>query len=377
MAASARAPLPTELSLHRALAVARWGSWLWTAGVVAFGGDDLEHPVVGVLAAVASFGIAVAGSVGARGRAWIGGAWFAATQAAVAVGLTICDGVAFSNGHVFATSQNLAAAAPAIAAANIGIAAGPATGVVAGAAIGATRIASALLNGVEEFTGPRWASLASTVVYVALFGGVTGWLAATLRRTETEVIVRRERETIARTLHDTVLQTLAVVSRRTDDTELAALARRTDADVRRFLFGPIDDASTNTRRALAVAVRDAAERAGGPFEIELVVNVVDDDPPTMDPLVDVVARAVGEAVTNAAKHAGGRVVVYAEAGDGGIFASIQDSGPGFDPAASGGGQGLAGSIRQPVEDSGGRVEIDSRSGAGTEVRVWVPWDRPT
>lgn len=372
-----RAPLPTELSLHRALAVARWGSWLWTAGVVLFGGDDLDHPVIGALAVVASLGIAVAGSVGARGRAWIGGTHFAATQAVVAVGLTIADGTAFSEGHVFATSQNLAAAAPAIAAANIGIAAGPVVGVIAGAAIGATRIVSALLNGVDSFTGPRWASLASTVVYVALFGGVTGWLATTLRRAETEVIVRRERETIARTLHDTVLQTLAVVSRRTDDADLAALARRTDTEVRRFLFGPVGDAAPGRDRPLAIAVRDAAERAGGPFDLDLVVNVVDDDPPATGPLVEVLAGAVSEAVTNAAKHAGGRVVVYAEAVDGELFASVQDSGPGFDPAAPrdgrGAGQGLSGSIRRPIEESGGRVEIDSRPAAGTEVRMWLPW----
>ena len=49
--------LPTELSLHRALAIARWGSWLWTAGVVVFAGDDLEHPVAAGLCVAAAFAV--------------------------------------------------------------------------------------------------------------------------------------------------------------------------------------------------------------------------------------------------------------------------------------------------------------------------------
>lgn len=380
--------LPTELSLHRALSIARWGSWLWTAGVAAAGGDDLRRPTVAWIAVIAAFGVAVAGTMGARtsstprdraanrseptGPRWVGGVPFALIQAAVAVGLVIADGWAFDRGHSFATSQNLAAASPTIAAVTLGVSLGVVPGAVGGAVVGSARLLGALANGVEDFTAARWASLVSSVVFIGLAGGVAGWLAQTLRRVETEVIVRRERDNVARAMHDTVLQTLAHVARRSDDTQLSALARRTDGEIRQFLYGP----PSSPRRTLASAVRAAASRAGHPFGLDVVVNVVDDEPPTTGPRVEAIAAAVGEAVTNAGKHAGDtRVVVYAESGDGGLFASVRDEGPGFDPIASTTGQGIRSSIRGPIENVGGRVEIESsdpRPDGGTEVRMWVP-----
>jgi signal transduction histidine kinase len=366
---SSRPLLPTELSLHRALAIARWGSWLWTAGVVAFGGDDLEHPAGAAVCVVAAFGVAVAGTAGARGRAWVGGAPFAVVQAVVAAVLAVADGWVFTEGHTFAVSQNLAAASPPIAAAGLGVALGVVPGLIGGALLGAARIPSSLINGSDSFTGPQWASFASSIVFVGLAGAVVGWLAATLRTVEREVITRRERDTIARTLHDTVLQTLAMVSRRSDDADLARLARRTDAEVRRFLYGP----TTAPVRTLSAAVHDAAGNAAERFDLDVVVNVVDDEPGTTGPAAEAVATAVGEAVTNAGKHSRvRRVVVYAEQGDEGLFASIRDDGAGFDASDVTLGQGLRSSIRQPVEAAGGRVEIDSRPGEGTEVRVWIP-----
>ena len=367
----ARSLLPTELSLHRALAIARWGSWLWTAGVVLFAGDDLEHPVVAGLCVAAAFAVAVAGTVGVRTRRWVGGIPFAVIQAVVALGLAIADGWVFAEGHTFAVSQNLAAASPPIAAASLGVALGVVPGLIGGAVLGGARLPAALINGVDDLTGPRWASLASSVVFVALAGAVTGWLATTLRKVETEVVTRRERDTIARTLHDTVLQTLAIFARRTEDAELSQLARRTDSELRRFLYGHAD----TPKRTLTAAVHDAALKAGERFDLDVVVNVVDDDHGATGPAVDAIAIAIGEAVTNAGKHAGVRgIVVYAERGDDGLFASIRDDGAGFDSGADAAatGQGIRSSIREPVEHVGGRVEIDSRPGDGTEVRMWIP-----
>jgi len=362
--------LPTELSLHRALAIARWGSWLWTGGVVVFAGGDLERPVVGGLCVAAAFAVAVGGTVGVRSRRWVGGVPFSLVQAVVALGLAIADGWVFAEGHTFAVSQNLAAASPPIAAASLGVALGVVPSAVGGAVLGGARLPAALINGVDDITGPRWASLASSVVFVALAGAVTGWLARTLRQVETEVIARRERDTIARTLHDTVLQTLAIVARRADDAELSRLARRTDGELRRFLYGPIG----TPERTLTRAVHDAAAAAGARFDLDVVVNVVDDEKGATGPCVEAIAIAIGEAVTNVGKYAGvGRVVVFAERDDDALFASVRDDGTGFDidsPTASG--QGIRASIRQPVEDAGGRVEIDSRPGDGTEVRMWIP-----
>ena len=254
----------------------------------------------------------------------------------------------------------------------LGVSLGVVAGAVGGAVVGSARLLGALANGVEDFTPARWASLVSSVVFIGLAGGVAGWLAQTLRRVETEVIVRRERDSVARAMHDTVLQTLAHVARRSDDAQLAAMARRTDGEIRQFLYGP----PSSPQRTLARAVHTAASRSGHPFGLDVVVNVVDDEPPASGPGVEAIAAAVGEAVTNAGKHAGtARVVVYAESGDDGLFASVRDEGPGFDPASPTSGQGIRSSIRGPIESVGGRVEIDSgarRPGGGTEVRIWVP-----
>jgi signal transduction histidine kinase len=69
----------------------------------------------------------------------------------------------------------------------------------------------------------------------------------------------------------------------------------------------------------------------------------------------------------------GRVTVYAEPADeGGVVCSVKDDGSGFDPAMAVEGMGLARSVRGRLDEVGGRVEVDSAPGWGTEVRLWVP-----
>ncbi len=91
-------------------------------------------------------------------------------------------------------------------------------------------------------------------------------------------------------------------------------------------------------------------------------------------VVDALAGAVGEALSNAGKHGGaGRVTVFAEPLDDGVmFCSVKDDGPGFDADATPEGEGLGRSVRGRIAEVGGRVEIDGRPGRGTEVRCWVP-----
>jgi signal transduction histidine kinase len=91
--------------------------------------------------------------------------------------------------------------------------------------------------------------------------------------------------------------------------------------------------------------------------------------------VDALLGAVGEALTNAGKHgAAQHVTVYVEPDDGGdgVTCSVRDDGSGFDPATTAERVGLRSSIRGRVEALGGRVDVDSRPGDGTEVRLWVP-----
>ena len=84
------------------------------------------------------------------------------------------------------------------------------------------------------------------------------------------------------------------------------------------------------------------------------------------------AGAVGEALTNAAKHGdAGHATVYVEQDGDIVFVSVKDDGRGFDPAATVEGVGMERSIRGRMAEAGGRVEIDGNPGHGTEVRFWV------
>ncbi len=84
--------------------------------------------------------------------------------------------------------------------------------------------------------------------------------------------------------------------------------------------------------------------------------------------------AAGEALVNAGKHGrASKVQVYVEPEEGGgVFCSVKDDGVGFDPASTVEGVGLSRSIRGRVTDAGGRVEIVSAPGDGTEVLLWLP-----
>ena len=78
---------------------------------------------------------------------------------------------------------------------------------------------------------------------------------------------------------------------------------------------------------------------------------------------------------NAGKHGHAqRVTVFAEPDDAGagVCCSVHDDGSGFEPATAREGVGLSRSIRGRMEEVGGRVEIESRPGSGTEVRLWLP-----
>ena len=91
---------------------------------------------------------------------------------------------------------------------------------------------------------------------------------------------------------------------------------------------------------------------------------------------DALAGAVGEALDERrqARRTRGACTVFAEPSDDGdaVACSVHDDGRGFEPAKVPEGVGLSRSIRGRMEEAGGRVEIESRPGSGTEVRLWLP-----
>jgi signal transduction histidine kinase len=253
-----------------------------------------------------------------------------------------------------------------------GIALGPLVAAGAGAVLGVARVGAVLANGASIDTGGRVLSVTNTVVFYALGGAAAGYLAQLLRRAEAEISAARAREEVARTLHDGVLQTLAVVERRATDPDLARLAREQERELRDWLFGA--SRPPGVVADVGTALRAAAARFEDAFGGRAQVLVADDLPSLAPEAVAALTGAAGEALVNAGKHGhAGKVQVYVEPGEsGGVFCSVKDDGLGFDPATTAEGVGLSRSIRGRVTEAGGQVQVVSAPGDGTEIVLWLP-----
>lgn len=205
---------------------------------------------------------------------------------------------------------------------------------------------------------------------LALLAGPWLWrLASELIEERTSRIRTQARAEMAAHLHDSVLQTLALIQRSKEPREMATLARTQERDLRAWLYGRAPSVH-------GVRLHDAIDAMAGRLELAHQVKVeavVVGDVELDDDLRALVA-ACNEAVLNAAKHAGvAEVSVYVEVEDDQVNAFVRDGGAGFDPAAvPGDRRGIADSIVQRMERHGGTVEIRSRPGAGTEVHLHLP-----
>lgn len=384
-----RPSFPTGATIGRALAVGRWLNWAWIAAIVGVAdnrtvgsirADDpsgpdtaLRQPAVAWLCVAAALGLCVWGTAALRGATPVGiTKRFAIAEGTLALALSAADGWVFDPGHVFETSQSLAAQFPLLAAASVGLTLGRTIGGAFGLLVGPFEWWAVVLNDFDDVELRHLFSIVATSVFFGAVGAVFGWLGALLRDLEATIADRRARDEVASVIHDTVLQTFAVVEQRTtaSDPELAASVRRADRDLRSFLFG----AMSHPDGDLEGLVRSAVERAVADHDAAVTTNVVDLGHRVDRRSLNALAGAVGEAVTNAVKHASSSsIVVFVETtDDGGVVASVRDDGTGFDVEQVGdGGHGLAGSIRRRMADVGGGSEIVSRPGAGTDVRLWV------
>lgn len=378
---------PTGVTMVRAIAAARWLTWLWMVGVVAVAavrdvddplandptgaGTALRQPVVAWLCVAAVLAMCVFATVAVRRAPQrVMSPRFAIVEGGLAFALSAVDGWVFDPGHVFETSQSLATQYPLISMATVGLTFGPWIAASLGALLGPAEWWAAELNEFGPWGLRHVFSIIATSIFFAAAGALFGWLGQLLRTVEGRIADQRARDEVGLVLHDTVLQTLALVEQRTgdQDPELARAARDADRDLRRFLFGasalPADD--------LEGRIRYAVERASRDHDIAVTVNVVDLGCDVDPAGQEAIAGALGEAVTNAIKHASPTmIIVFAETDDDGqIFASVRDDGVGFDPTAVRRGQGLEGSITGRMVTTGGRAEITSTPGTGSEVRVW-------
>jgi signal transduction histidine kinase/phage shock protein PspC (stress-responsive transcriptional regulator) len=208
-----------------------------------------------------------------------------------------------------------------------------------------------------------------TVVGIALITG-PWWmrLVAQLSDERNERIRSQERADIAAHLHDSVLQTLALIQRNAESPrEVARLARGQERELRGLLYG-----TRSATGQLADELRRAAGEVEDDYAVSVEVVVVGDIALT-DNLAALVSAA-RESLVNAAKHSKTTTVsLYAEVEADSVHAFVKDRGVGFDlDDVAEDRQGVRGSIVARVERHGGTVDIVSRPGQGTEIRIGMP-----
>jgi signal transduction histidine kinase/phage shock protein PspC (stress-responsive transcriptional regulator) len=181
-----------------------------------------------------------------------------------------------------------------------------------------------------------------------------------------ERIRSQERADVAAHLHDSVLQTLAMIQKQADDPRMVAtLARAQERDLRSWLY----DDPGRTVDTLSAALRAAAAEVEDGHGVPVEVVTVGDR--TLSPDVDALAKAAREAMVNAALHSGAdKVDVFAEAGPDRVEVFVRDRGRGFDPEdVPADRHGVRGSIINRVRRHGGDADVRSGHGEGTEVRL--------
>lgn len=221
-------------------------------------------------------------------------------------------------------------------------------------------------------------AVAATLVGVVLLT-VPLWmrLGRALNEERAARIRNAEREEIASHLHDSVLQTLALIQKQASSPEeVARLARGQERELRSWLFG--DSAQHNS--SLAAALRSVGAEVEDHYGLEVEIVAVGDLSPEEETTHEARRRwsalvgATREALINAAKHSGEKqVAVYCEVGDDEVEVFVRDRGVGFDPdLVAADRQGVSRSIRARMERAGGQVTIHTQPERGTNVELRMP-----
>jgi signal transduction histidine kinase len=252
----------------------------------------------------------------------------------------------------------------------------------------------------------RWSAIRLTVAAVLILGGA-GWLAsaheslALLRPLGAVLLViagvvlvlgpwwlriardlalerqarirSQEREEMAARIHDSVLQTLALIQRRADDPQkVIQLARLQERELRSWLFEGRGLNEADQDMTFAAAVRqiqqDVESRYGVPVE---AVTVGDCE---LDENLSALVAAAREATVNAAKWSGASVIsLFAEVEPNSVSLVVRDRGKGFDPSAvPEDRKGLAESVHGRMTRRGGTADVVSGLGEGTKVTLKMP-----
>ena len=220
--------------------------------------------------------------------------------------------------------------------------------------------------------------LGGVVLVIAAIAVVLGpwWL-----RIARDLVVERqariraeERADMAARVHDSVLQTLALIQRRADDPQqVVQLARAQERELRSWLFdgrapGSMDDAGLTLAGGVRLIQREVEAQHGVAVE---AVTVGDCD---LDDDLAALLAAAREATVNAVKWSGASVVsIFAEVEPAEVSLFVRDRGRGFDPrAVPGDRKGLAESVHARMNRRGGSATVRTVQGEGTEVSLTMP-----
>jgi signal transduction histidine kinase/phage shock protein PspC (stress-responsive transcriptional regulator) len=212
---------------------------------------------------------------------------------------------------------------------------------------------AAIVGGLALITGPFWVRMGRDL--------------ATERR---QRIRSEERADMAAHLHDSVLQTLALIQRNADDPRaVVTMARRQERELRGWLFeNEVDQPGAET---LAAALSRAGDEVEGLHGVTVDVVAVGDLP--LDDRLRALVAAAREAMVNAAKWSGDpNVSVYAEVREGEASVFVRDWGAGFDlEAVAPDRHGVRESIIERMARHGGKAAVRTSPGEGTEVELRI------
>lgn len=235
----------------------------------------------------------------------------------------------------------------------------------------------------EDGVGARRAMVAGAAVCagLALVAGPWWWrLSHDLAQERQERIRAQERDEMAAHIHDSVLQTLALIQRNCGDPKtVATLARQQERELRTWLYGsPAGPArrDLNAEDRADETVAAALQRVSA--EVEdlhgVTVETVEVGDCPIDERFAALVQSSREALMNAARHSGVKSVsAYLEVEPNQVTVFVRDRGAGFDPDhLPDDRRGVAESIIGRMDRHGGKASVRSRPGEGTEVELVMP-----
>ncbi len=385
-----------QRTLARGILVFRWVWLIWMAALATASADELRVPAL----AWASIGAAAAWTawLTATRHRWTSSAlWF---DLSLCLWLVLVSGIVVPEGDVVQGRPFFATGYPLSAPLFWGASKGVRGGLVAGLILGCAHIATRPLNGVglDELTALQVQNMTGATLNYVVAGVAIGVISRVLVRSA-EAVARAsedlmaereraarlaEREKLARQIHDSVLQALSFVHKRgrelatresvpsVEVANLAELAAKQEGELRSLILRDPEDAPSGSA-SLRQLLEEVGRRVEGvPVSVSAVGAMW-----LPRSRAEEVTAAVRQALENVVRHAdASRAVVFAEQEGEEIAVSIRDDGAGFEydeaELQRAGKAGMLKSMKGRIEDLGGRMDVTSKPGSGTEIEFKVP-----